>query len=335
VSVSDEEPYSTIFASLNHPVRRKILRMLSQKSMSFSEMLEALGVSSSFLTYHIENLGELVSKTDGGKYRLSSFGEAAITTMSKVEDIPLTVRQQQTKSGKVVGRSVAIALGIVGILLIACLGGVTAYYTMAIHDKENELNSTNSTIDQLNTKVTDLQNQTAFDNVTMTSLQFQIDLLQFQIAELEKNASADNATITNLLGQVNLLRNWSSSITNMIMSDPSSWVNRTVIVEGDLTGIFVLPAFQSSPWYNKLVNGNQSIGVSFDANVRFVNSSTITFEQIFGDYGLARIYGVVEKGIFCDSWFGDSVTYYIEAEIVELLGNPVQYPPPVIVTVYP
>jgi hypothetical protein len=68
--------------------------MLSQKPMSFSEILEALGVSSSFLTYHIENLGELVSKTDNGKYRLSSFGEAAIATMTKVEDIPRTVPSQ-------------------------------------------------------------------------------------------------------------------------------------------------------------------------------------------------------------------------------------------------
>jgi hypothetical protein len=39
VSVSDEEPYSTIFASLKHPIRRRILRMLSKKPMSFTEML--------------------------------------------------------------------------------------------------------------------------------------------------------------------------------------------------------------------------------------------------------------------------------------------------------
>lgn len=62
--------------------------------MGFSEILEALGVSSSFLTYHIENLGELVSKTDNSKYRLSSFGEAAIATMIKVEDIPRNTPSQ-------------------------------------------------------------------------------------------------------------------------------------------------------------------------------------------------------------------------------------------------
>jgi len=140
VSVSDEEPYSTIFASLKHPIRRRILRMLSKKPMSFSEMLGVLGVSSSFLTYHLENLGELVSKIDDGKYRLSSFGEAAMATMTKVEDIPTTVPQQspETKPKRVVGRSVAIALGMICILLIAGLGGAIAYYTMTI----NQLNAT-------------------------------------------------------------------------------------------------------------------------------------------------------------------------------------------------
>jgi len=115
------------------------------------------------------------------------------------------------------------------------------------------------------------------------------------------------------------LLNRSSSITDMILSDPSSWVNRTVIVEGDLSGLLVFPAFESSPWDNELFKDNQSIGV-FIGDAKFVNSSgAITSEQILNDYGLVTVYGVVEKGIFYDSWFGNSVTYYIAAEIVEIL----------------
>jgi hypothetical protein len=138
--------------------------MLSKKPMSFSEMLGILGVSSSFLTYHLENLGELIGKVDDGRYRLSSFGEAAIATMTKVEDIPTTAPQQspehpeahswkwsrplgiiarrfkmrETEPGKTVGRSVAITLGIICILLTAGLGGAIAYHTMTI----NQLNAT-------------------------------------------------------------------------------------------------------------------------------------------------------------------------------------------------
>lgn len=73
--------------------------------MGFSEILEALGVSSSFLTYHIENLGELVSKTDNGKYRLSSFGEAAIATMTNVEDIPRNMSTQNENFPKFTPKS--------------------------------------------------------------------------------------------------------------------------------------------------------------------------------------------------------------------------------------
>lgn len=91
---SGEETYSTMFASLRHPARRKILRMLAEKPKTFSEILEELGISSSHLTYHLENLGELVSKIGEGKYRLSAFGEAAVLTMRGVEEVPATPPKQ-------------------------------------------------------------------------------------------------------------------------------------------------------------------------------------------------------------------------------------------------
>ena len=70
---SEDEIYSIMFTSLKHPVRRKILRMLGEKPMTFMEMVEELGVSTSHLTYHLESLGELVSKVDNGTYKLSYF----------------------------------------------------------------------------------------------------------------------------------------------------------------------------------------------------------------------------------------------------------------------
>jgi DNA-binding transcriptional ArsR family regulator len=88
MTTSDEEIYSIMFSSLKHPARRKILRMLSKKQLTFSQMLEELGVSSSHLTYHLENLGELLSKAEDGQYKLSTFGEAAVSTMKIVEEAP-------------------------------------------------------------------------------------------------------------------------------------------------------------------------------------------------------------------------------------------------------
>jgi DNA-binding transcriptional ArsR family regulator len=59
-----EETYSAMFSSLRHPARRKILKMLSEKSMTFSQMLEELEIPGSHLTYHLENLGDLVVKME-------------------------------------------------------------------------------------------------------------------------------------------------------------------------------------------------------------------------------------------------------------------------------
>ncbi|MGO8805362.1 MAG: ArsR family transcriptional regulator [Candidatus Bathyarchaeia archaeon] len=44
MSDAKEEIYSTMFSSLKHPARRKILRVLSEKPLTFSEMLNLLGV---------------------------------------------------------------------------------------------------------------------------------------------------------------------------------------------------------------------------------------------------------------------------------------------------
>jgi len=86
-NLREEETYSTIFTSLKHSIRRKILRMLYERPRSFSEMQETFRIESSHLTYHLENLRELVYKTDDGRYRLSTFGEAAVTTMIQVEEV--------------------------------------------------------------------------------------------------------------------------------------------------------------------------------------------------------------------------------------------------------
>jgi hypothetical protein len=88
MSNSAEETYSTMFSSLRHPARRKILRMLSEKSLTFSQMLDELGIPGSHLTYHLENLGELVVKMEDGKYKLSSFGKASVSMMKGAEEVP-------------------------------------------------------------------------------------------------------------------------------------------------------------------------------------------------------------------------------------------------------
>ena len=119
---SGEEVYSTMFASLRHPARRKILRMLAEKPKTFSEILDQLGISSSHLTYHLENLGELVSKIDEGKYRLSAFGEAAVLTMRGVEEVP-TASPKPIVALPIRWKSI-LAVMMIGIVVLASISSM-------------------------------------------------------------------------------------------------------------------------------------------------------------------------------------------------------------------
>ncbi len=88
MSEFEEETYSTIFAALKHPIRRGILRILSEGPRSFTEMQNLFKVDSPYLTYHLDSLKDLVSKTEDGRYRLSSMGDSAIALMIGVEETP-------------------------------------------------------------------------------------------------------------------------------------------------------------------------------------------------------------------------------------------------------
>lgn len=82
----EEETYSSIFTALKHPIRRGILRMLSDKPMSFSDILSKLTIDSAHLSYHLGNLGSLVSKSPDEKYQLSYVGRAALNLMYGIEE---------------------------------------------------------------------------------------------------------------------------------------------------------------------------------------------------------------------------------------------------------
>ena len=149
---SKEEIYSIMFSSLKHPVRRKILRMLSDKPMTFSEMLELLGVSSSHLTYHLENLGELISKDENGTYKLSTFGLASVSTMKIVEEAP-PVQPKQRLALSLKWKSL-LAVLLIGLVVLASMAYLQ-YGTLnqlssdqaALQSKYNQLLSWSATTD--------------------------------------------------------------------------------------------------------------------------------------------------------------------------------------------
>jgi len=94
-------------------------------------------------------------------------------------------------SEKRVRKTVAVALGIVSVILAASLVGVFAFYVPMINDKNNTIvekdliiNEKNNIIDelngqisQLNTSATNLQDQINFSNLSVTNLRNQVNNL--------------------------------------------------------------------------------------------------------------------------------------------------------------
>jgi len=139
----EEETYSTIFTSLNHSVRRKILKMLSESPKSFSDMFESLGISSSLFNYHLENLGELVSKTEDGKYRLSFLGEAAMATMSKVEESPKSISTKHSSAFLIKNWKPILLVLIIGIAFLASTNYLQHTSLTKISDENQILQGSN------------------------------------------------------------------------------------------------------------------------------------------------------------------------------------------------
>ena len=81
-----------------------------------------LGVSSSNLTYHLENLGELITKDENGVYRLSTFGLASVNTMRIVEEAPEV--QPKKRLGLSFKWKTVLAILLVGLIVIASMAAL-------------------------------------------------------------------------------------------------------------------------------------------------------------------------------------------------------------------
>ena len=178
MSGSEEETYSLMFSSLRHPARRKILRMLSERTMTFSQMLEVLAIPSSHLTYHLENLGELVLKDKAGKYELSSFGKASVTMMKGAEEVPEA--QKKRFSNLPLRWKSLYAAFIIGIVLLASFSMVQYSSINQLSTDYSKLKTNYDSIAAQNDK---LLHWTPSGSLAATIIHdvVQIDVTQYQV----------------------------------------------------------------------------------------------------------------------------------------------------------
>jgi len=131
--------------------------MLEGKELTFTTIAKNLNISSSHLTYHLDNLQELVKKTENG-YQLSRFGEAAVEMTKTVETPPTP--EDQTNGRKL--RLIILVLSLAFLLIT----GVTIdlYGKSSIQDEKLE-----QLTDEVNSVSTQIGNYAVLDNLLETS----------------------------------------------------------------------------------------------------------------------------------------------------------------------
>jgi hypothetical protein len=98
----EDDTYNTMFTALKHPIRRRILRILGQTPTAYTEIQTQLGIDNGLLNYHLENMKDLLTKGDEGKYSLSEFGRAALGVTEKVES-PAVGKRNGLSGNKQIG----------------------------------------------------------------------------------------------------------------------------------------------------------------------------------------------------------------------------------------
>jgi hypothetical protein len=115
--------------------------MLDSKPMTFMELVEALGISSPNLTYHLESLGDLISKSDSGHYRLSSFGQTSVSTLKGVEDVHNVAESKNRLLSQ--RRRLIFGIMLIVIVFLSCFSGLQVYQNSQLSKSNQALYAEN------------------------------------------------------------------------------------------------------------------------------------------------------------------------------------------------
>jgi uncharacterized coiled-coil protein SlyX len=175
---------------------------------------------------------------------------------------------------KLVGRSVAIALGIACIILVAGIGGAMAYYMVTINSKDktiSQLNATikdqNNTIKQLITNVTNLQNQNA--NLNSTYYNYM------------ENHHYSDSEYDSLISQNTNLQTWLAG-NETLLNETQAWLagNETLLnqtqTELALAGAQIMNLTNENDQLQTWLNGNIT---SLEAQISTLNATITQMEE--------------------------------------------------------
>jgi energy-coupling factor transporter transmembrane protein EcfT len=111
-----ETDWASLHKTMSDTTRRSILELLAEKdSLTYTDIMTLLQITNTGrLNYHLKALGSLISKDEGGRYRLTEQGRQAANLLR-------TFPERVTPEKKLTGLKVAtaIVLILIGVVLIA------------------------------------------------------------------------------------------------------------------------------------------------------------------------------------------------------------------------
>jgi predicted PurR-regulated permease PerM len=178
---------------------------------------------------------------------------------------------QKTNEKKVVNRTVAIALGVICIVLVAGLVSAIAIYTPQITDLQSQITQKDSTISSLNSQISVLNNSL---NQTKTSS----DAKDSQIAALTQQLQSNEQYYYNIINLNASGILFSDSIIQYANNYTSIW-NDNLQYAGFVI-VQVQPA-TSNTTYAEVVYST-AYGVNYDNNVTLGTGGTTAFPVLPG-----------------------------------------------------
>ena len=167
-------------------------------------MLEELAIPSSHLTYHLENLGELVVKDENGKYELSSFGKAAVSMMKGAEEVPDA--HAKRFSALPLRWKTFYALFIVAIVLLATM---SYYQFTSFNNLSNSYNALQKSYNYVKAQNQQLLLSNTSDNAAEARTIIQ-DVVQIDTSKYQMTLTSDTVQVrTDLDGLVEEIMQYS------------------------------------------------------------------------------------------------------------------------------
>jgi predicted PurR-regulated permease PerM len=139
----------------------------------------------------------------------------------------ITIKGESMSEKRVVSRNVAIALGIIVVIVLAGLVGAAANYTSIINDKDSQIQTLTNQKNQFQTW---LNGNLTYYKSLIESKDSEIANLQNQISNLNSQVNSLNAQIASLQNQITSLQSQVNDLNDIItLAKYEVWVDHQTV----------------------------------------------------------------------------------------------------------